>query len=168
MVTDRHESEDVSPVLSRAMKAKVPTLDTDRRETAFSDILTLRVQKGYKQPFLSTSTFIFICLKVCVSRGGGCGLVAVFISVLSMEAVWLDLQGLELKHISLRAGRHAHATTRPHYSPESMSWFGVGLIWNFVFNPNETYLNLPLGVRHISAAPGCNIIKNHRKDVSWM
>lgn len=32
MVTDRHESEDVTPVSSRVMKAKVSALDADGRD----------------------------------------------------------------------------------------------------------------------------------------
>lgn len=167
MVTDRHEREDVTLVPSRVMKVKVSILDADFREPGFSDIFTLRVQ-GTNSSSLSTSTFIFICLKVCISRADRCGLVVVFISVLSVEAAWWDLQGLGLTHMLPRAGRHAHPTTWPHYSPESMCALGLGQCENFVFNPNETYLNLPLGVRRISATPGCNIIKNHRKNVSWM
>lgn len=48
MVTDRHESEDVTPVPSRVMKVRVSTLAADSREPGCSDICTLQVQQGQK------------------------------------------------------------------------------------------------------------------------
>lgn len=44
MVTDSHESEDVTLVARRVMKVEVSTLDTDSGEPGFSDTFTLWVQ----------------------------------------------------------------------------------------------------------------------------
>lgn len=49
MVTDRHESEDVTLVPSRVMKVRMSTLGADSGEPGLGGILTLQVQQGYKQ-----------------------------------------------------------------------------------------------------------------------
>lgn len=51
MVTDRHESEDVTPVPSRVIKVKVSTHGADSREPGLRDIFPLRVYQGYTQLF---------------------------------------------------------------------------------------------------------------------
>lgn len=52
MVTDRHESEDVTPVSSRVMKAKVSTLDADGRNLFTGWIPAENKQLCFRPPWL--------------------------------------------------------------------------------------------------------------------
>lgn len=86
--------EDVTPVPSQVMEAKVSTHDANSRGPGLMIFLLYGYNKGTNSSSLRASTFIFICFNVCISRAEGCGLVAVFISLLSAEAAWRTSKAL--------------------------------------------------------------------------
>lgn len=153
MVTDRHESEDVTLVSSRVMKAK-GVRSRCRRQGSVRDIFTGWIPEENKQlcfrpPWLRARSVMG--LKVCVSGADGCGLGVDSISGL-------------MRPLDLRAHTRVANQTASQLRINAVVW-GRADVKTFVCHLNETYRHRPLGVRHVSETPGRSIIKNHRKKV---